>query len=92
MREKLNLVTAYRRATIWTGAPGGHMTGAEGAKAFEKNRYRPMYAGANMGHPSSLVGKENSLGSFTIAQARWGELGIPVRLPVAIALAQQLDG
>ena len=23
-------------------------------KAFEKNRFRPMYAGANMGHPSSF--------------------------------------
>jgi hypothetical protein len=25
---------------------------AHGAKAFEKIRFRPMYAGANMGHPS----------------------------------------
>jgi len=24
---------------------------AHGVKAFEKNRFRPMYAGANMGHP-----------------------------------------
>jgi len=24
-------------------------------KAFEKDRFRPMYAGANMGHPSSTV-------------------------------------
>ena len=28
-----------------------------GVKAFEKNRFRPMYAGANMGHPYSLVRK-----------------------------------
>jgi hypothetical protein len=26
-----------------------------GAKAFEKNRFRPMYAVANMGHPSRLA-------------------------------------
>ena len=33
----------------------------EGAKAFEKNRYRPMYAGANMGHPSIVVRERNLL-------------------------------
>ena len=34
-------------------------------KAFEKNRYRPMYAGANMGHPSTVFWKRTPLGSFT---------------------------
>jgi hypothetical protein len=28
-----------------------------GAKAFEKTRFRPMYAVANMGHPSTAVRK-----------------------------------
>jgi hypothetical protein len=32
------------------------------AKAFEKNRFRPMYAAANMGHPLSLAWKRNPLG------------------------------
>jgi hypothetical protein len=32
-----------------------------GAKAFEKGRYRPMYAGANMGHPSSVVSRRREI-------------------------------
>ena len=27
-------------------------------KAFEKKRFRPMYAGANMGHPSVVIREE----------------------------------
>jgi hypothetical protein len=27
-----------------------------GVKAFEKHRFRPMYATANMGHPSRTIG------------------------------------
>ncbi len=30
-----------------------------GVKALEKHRFRPMYAGANMGHPSREVGFVN---------------------------------
>ena len=34
-------------------------------KAFEKHRYRQMYAGANMGHPCDAVWKRSSPGSVT---------------------------
>jgi hypothetical protein len=59
MREKLNLVTAYRRATIWTGAPGGHMTGAEGAKAFEKIVIGPCTLARTWG--TRLLWSENEI-------------------------------
>ena len=32
--------------------PGPEYTVANGVKAFEKDRIQPMYASANMGHPS----------------------------------------
>jgi hypothetical protein len=39
---------------------------AEALKGAAPRLFRPMYAGANMGHPSSVVGKRNPLASFTI--------------------------
>ena len=44
-------------------------------KAFEKHRFRPMYAGANMGHPSTAVRKRNSPGPLQFI------FGVAVRPP-----------
>ena len=51
------------RGAAPSNAPGiGHMV-TPGVKAFEKIRFRPMYAGANMGHPSRVVvGSKGSCG------------------------------
>ena len=55
------------------------------SESIRKNRFRPMYAGANMGHPSSLVWKRNSLGSsrrigpgsFLVCRFRRGRVALP---------------
>jgi hypothetical protein len=48
--------TAIRETlTVTDGAASWTTT----VKAFETNRSRPMYADANMGHPSTLVGKRS---------------------------------
>jgi hypothetical protein len=153
---KLNLVTAYRRATIWTGAPCSHQrtwaeedgatrisyhgappttacaafikesrmkfanaikldrkSGAQplptllprgqktdaggvnscdyGAKAFEKISLSTHVRWGEHGAPVHLGPETKFVRFLHNRPGTWGELGEPVGLPAAMALAQQLD-
>jgi hypothetical protein len=45
-----------KMAKPFQGSHPAEYTVAKGVKAFEKDRIRPMYAEANMGHPSRRKG------------------------------------
>jgi hypothetical protein len=46
------MTSSYKFVEVQDCDEKGRTMLEHGAKAFEKGRFRPMYAGANMGHPS----------------------------------------